>query len=120
MNGSGGNEPRILSSWKELARYTGRGVRTLQRYERRFGLPVRRLSNDSRGSVMAFAHEIDAWLNQAPIHQRTPLTKGACPLCSGTGILEHYGAARAGNRPPEHARDDKGLELVHSRFERSA
>ena len=119
MNGNGGSKPRIISSWKDIARYTGRGVRTLQRYEQRFGLPVHRLSNDSRGSVMAFAHEIDAWLNQAPMHQRIPLTSGICPLCSGSGILEHPGAARGEKRPPEQARDDKGLELVHSRSERS-
>jgi hypothetical protein len=83
MNGTSGNKPRILSSWKEIARYTGRGVRTLQRYELRFGLPVHRLT--SRGSVMAFVHEIDAWLNQAPMHPRLALEDGACPLCFGKG-----------------------------------
>jgi hypothetical protein len=118
MNRNGGSEPRILSSWKDIARYTGRGVRTLQRYEQRFGLPVHRLSNDSRGSVMAFVHEIDAWLNQAPMHQQIPGSNGACPRCLGRGILEHPGVAGERKRPPEQARDDKGLELVHSRSER--
>jgi hypothetical protein len=91
MNGTSRNQPRILSSWKEISRYTGRGVRTLQRYELRLGLPVHRLT--SRGSVMAFVHEIDAWLNQAPMHQRLALEDGACPLCFGRGILSKSGTA---------------------------
>jgi hypothetical protein len=85
MNGTGKSEPRILSSWKDIARYTGRGVRTLQRYELRFGFPVHRLN--SRGAVMAFVHEIDAWLKQAPLHPRLALKDGACPLCFGTGVV---------------------------------
>jgi hypothetical protein len=31
----------LLSSWKDIAKYTGKGVRTVQRWERE-GLPVRR------------------------------------------------------------------------------
>ncbi len=31
----------VLNSWKEIACYLGRGVRTVQRYERDLGLPVR-------------------------------------------------------------------------------
>jgi hypothetical protein len=100
MNGTGKSEPRILGSWKDIARYTGRGVRTLQRYELRFGFPVHRLN--SRGSVMAFVHEIDAWLSQAPLHQRLALKDGACPLCLGTGILSKPETA-GGKRSPQQA-----------------
>jgi len=32
----------ILSGWKEIACHLGRGVRTVQRYERELGLPIRR------------------------------------------------------------------------------
>src|SRR3984885_4315700 len=32
----------VLSSWKDIARYLGKGVRTVQRWERHLGLPVRR------------------------------------------------------------------------------
>ena len=33
---------RFLNTWKEIATYMGRGVRTVQRWERELGLPVRR------------------------------------------------------------------------------
>ena len=50
-----------LDSWKEIAAYLGRDVRTVQRWERREGLPVHRQQHDKLGSVYAFRHEIDAW-----------------------------------------------------------
>src|SRR5512147_504460 len=58
--------PLVLHSWKEIASYVGSGVRTVQRWEHDFGLPVRRLAERARTAVMAFPEEIDAWLHQAP------------------------------------------------------
>lgn len=53
---------RTLQSWKEIAEYLGRGVRTAQRWEE-LGLPVRRPQPYSRKSaVYAVTHELDAWL----------------------------------------------------------
>ncbi len=51
-----------LESWKEIAVYLGRGVRTVRRWERREGLPVRRHFHGQRATVFAFPSEIDAWL----------------------------------------------------------
>ena len=42
-----------LDSWKEIATYLGRGVRTVQRWEREEGLPVHRLNHEKRGNVYA-------------------------------------------------------------------
>jgi eukaryotic-like serine/threonine-protein kinase len=50
-----------LDSWKEIASYLRRDVRTVQRWERREGLPVHRLPHDRLGSVYAFKSELDAW-----------------------------------------------------------
>jgi Tol biopolymer transport system component len=50
-----------LDSWKEIAAYLGRGVRTVQRWEREEGLPVHRLAHEKRGSVYADRHEVDVW-----------------------------------------------------------
>jgi hypothetical protein len=55
---------RILSSWKEIAAYLNRGVRTVQRWEASYKLPVRRPKNDVL-SVFAFADELDAWLERS-------------------------------------------------------
>lgn len=53
----------ILNSWKEIAGYLGRGVRTVQRWEKDLGLPVRRPRNKTRSAVMALPPEIDSWLS---------------------------------------------------------
>jgi TolB-like protein/Flp pilus assembly protein TadD len=51
----------LLDSWKEIAAYLKREVRTVQRWEKSLGLPVRRLSHDKQGTVFAYKAEIDAW-----------------------------------------------------------
>jgi Tol biopolymer transport system component len=56
----GPDEPR-LDSWKEIASYLGRGIRTVQRWEREEGLPVHRLDHAKRGSVYASRRELTAW-----------------------------------------------------------
>ena len=50
-----------LDSWKEIAAYLKRGVRTVQRWERSSGLPVYRLELDRQSSVFAYKPELDAW-----------------------------------------------------------
>src|SRR4026208_454179 len=54
-------ERRRLDSWKEIAAYLGRGIRTVQRWEREEGLPVHRLVHDKRGNVYAQRDELAAW-----------------------------------------------------------
>ena len=50
-----------LDSWKEIASYLGKSVRTVQRWEEQEGLPVHRLPHSDRSSVFAFPQELDAW-----------------------------------------------------------
>lgn len=50
-----------LSSWKDVAVYFGRDVKTVQRWEKREGMPVHRHLHDKIGSVYAFRSELDAW-----------------------------------------------------------
>jgi hypothetical protein len=50
-----------LDSWKEIAAYLGRGIRTVQRWEREEGLPVHRLAHEKRGSIYARREELVAW-----------------------------------------------------------
>src|SRR5688572_18757073 len=51
-----------LGSWKAIAAYLKRDVTTVQRWERREGMPVHRHVHAKRGSVYAFPAELDAWL----------------------------------------------------------
>jgi tetratricopeptide (TPR) repeat protein len=53
--------PDRLDSWKEIAAYLNRSERTVRRWEAREELPVHRLQHDKRGSVYAYARELDAW-----------------------------------------------------------
>jgi tetratricopeptide (TPR) repeat protein len=50
-----------LDSWKEIAAYLQRDVRTVQRWERREALPVHRHLHDQRASVYAYRSELDSW-----------------------------------------------------------
>jgi len=58
----------VLNSWKEIASYLGLGVRTVQRYEREYRLPVRRIEGKSRGAVLALPKDLDDWLRRTPLH----------------------------------------------------
>ena len=51
-----------LDSWKEIASYVKRDISTVQRWEKREGMPIHRHVHDKRGSVYAFSSELDAWL----------------------------------------------------------
>ena len=50
-----------LDSWKEIAAYLNRDVTTVQRWEKREGMPVHRHLHNKMGSVYAFRAELDAW-----------------------------------------------------------
>lgn len=55
---------RRLESWKEIAAYLRRDVTTVRRWEKREGLPVRRLHHSRLGSVYAYTAELDAWRSE--------------------------------------------------------
>jgi hypothetical protein len=70
--GNGATHSRVLNSWKEIASYVGRGVRTVQRWEANLGLPVHRPKGKTRSAVLAFAEELDAWLRHTPVRLPAP------------------------------------------------
>jgi hypothetical protein len=51
-----------LDSWKEIAAHLNRDVTTVQRWEKREGMPVHRHLHDRMGSVYASRSELDAWM----------------------------------------------------------
>lgn len=59
----GNVRPRnLLNSWKEIATFLDRGVRTVQRWERDHQLPVHRIGNSPRAAVFALQEELLLWL----------------------------------------------------------
>ena len=70
---------QVLHSWKDISSYSGRGVRTLQRYESHFGFPIHRPLGKPRSSVLAFREEIDRWLAETPIAVTKPDSANSAP-----------------------------------------
>ncbi len=91
-----------LNSWKAIALYLGREVRTVQRWAKGRGLPVYHLPGGRRPRVFALTSEVDAWLRAAPPEaleppERTPavavlpfldLGGEAGDHCFGDGLAE--------------------------------
>ncbi len=53
-----------LSSWKEIAVYLGKGLRTVQRWEHELALPVHRPVAHNQRIVIAAPAELNAWIFQ--------------------------------------------------------
>ena len=74
-----------LDSWKEIASYFRREVRTVQLWEKREGLPVHRHFHKQLGSVFAYRSELDAWNAQVSLKggacdgAKQPSTPGTVP-----------------------------------------
>ncbi len=52
-----------LDSWKEIAAYLKRDEKTVRRWEKSEGLPVRRHVHKTQATVYAYKAELDAWWN---------------------------------------------------------
>src|SRR5215813_13699004 len=61
-----------LDSWKEIAAYLKRSVRTVTRWEREEGLPVHRHLHSKSGSVYAYKAELDTWWTHREEHIDRP------------------------------------------------
>ena len=84
---------RRLDSWKAIAQYLGRDVRSVQRWERDRRLPVHRLPGQKGGAVFAYEHELNEWLrsgsqatnsngSSAPEIQPLPAQNAAQPVAT--------------------------------------
>jgi tetratricopeptide (TPR) repeat protein len=73
------HEDGRLDSWKEIANYFRREVRTVQLWEKREGLPVHRHFHKQLGSVFAFRSELDAWNERVSQKGGEPLESARSP-----------------------------------------
>ncbi len=69
-----------LESWKEIATYLNRDVTTVQRWEKREGMPVHRHLHDKAGSVFAFRSELNAWARGRHVRASQESAMAAVPL----------------------------------------
>ena len=86
--------PNVLNSWKEIASYLDRGIRTVQRWEHELRLPVHRIGTGKRSPVYANIAELNFWRNTSGAF-REP-TDRATPAPSPI--------PRSGNKPFENSR----------------
>jgi hypothetical protein len=70
-----------LDTWKAIARYLDRTVRTVQRWERLEGLPVRRHVHRRGASVYASQSEVDEWRRRHESAGGHAGTVSHCPNC---------------------------------------
>src|SRR5579862_3301764 len=89
QNGQG----RRLDSWKKIAAHFRRDVTTVQRWERREGMPIHRHLHSKQGSVYAFPAELDAWWESR---------RGRLPESEDGGVEAGAGAASV-DEPPAAA-----------------
>ena len=73
-----------LDSWKEIAKYLHRDVRTVQRWERQETLPVRRHVHRHGNTVYAWKGEIDEWFRQ-----RSPSSVRGVPTTRAVALPEN-------------------------------
>jgi hypothetical protein len=76
----------ILNSWKEIAIYLNRGVRTVQRWEAELGMPVRRPRGRGRSAVIAVRTELDHWIKSCPLEDGVEL-KSRGRTCSLSPLI---------------------------------
>src|SRR5580692_7114017 len=69
-----------LDSWKEIAAYLKRDVTTVQRWEKREGMPVHRHLHEKMGSVYASRVELDAWTRGRNLQAAQENGNSAIPL----------------------------------------
>jgi hypothetical protein len=138
---------RRLDSWKEIADYLDRDVRTVIRWEKEKALPVHRVPGGKRQAVFAYSRAIDEWmLGQAPAaadqpplnrpetdaplappaaESRTPVPRHRIALVAATGLLLLVaGAGLWIERTPSAAAGPQPLErplrFARSDYEASA
>ncbi len=107
----------VLTSWKEVAEYLGKGVRTVQRWERRLGLPVHRPGN-GHGVILVLPDELDEWIRTRDISlHNSDFTNSDSAPSSGFGryktTLEMNLALR--QQLIRNLRRTRELLLVHNR-----
>ena len=92
-----------LDSWKKIAVYLKRDITTVQRWEKREGMPVHRHVHDKTGSVYAFRAELDAWTESRSAQpggaegaEAEPGDAAALPPSAANNGLRRYLIAGAG------------------------
>jgi TolB-like protein len=107
-----------LDSWKAIATYLNRDIRTVQLWEKHEGLPVRRHHHIGRATVYAYTSELDCWRDgrnkpSRPVEQGAEETGPPAPAPETAGQLT--GAEAATRFPLQPAARRAGADTETSR-----
>ena len=58
---------KMLSSWKEIAHFFGKGVRTVQRWEKTLDLPIHRPPGAPSNVVLARTSDLEQWMHRGQV-----------------------------------------------------
>jgi hypothetical protein len=87
------NGPDRLDSWKAITAYLNRDERTVRRWERERGFPIRRVPGGRGNSVFAYRSEIDAWLTSDTANRPdTPIARNPADVTSWPSLSMLAGA----------------------------
>ena len=83
----------MLSSWKEIAHFFGKGVRTVQRWEKTLDLPIHRPPGAPSNVVLARTSDLEEWMhgghaNRAALDNEDDSTSSAA-MTDALASLEH-------------------------------
>jgi TolB-like protein/Flp pilus assembly protein TadD/predicted DNA-binding transcriptional regulator AlpA len=125
-----GQDGDRLDSWKEIAAYLGKNVRTALRWSKDQGMPVYRHAGGKSGAVYAYRSEIDEWIHSDRSAPPRPYRKSML-LWAGAAIvlalaLVYFAFDRFVQVPKtvtkiveETAQQARSVELVESYGEKS-
>lgn len=87
---------KMLSSWKEIAHFFGKGVRTVQRWEKTLNLPIRRPPGAPSNVVLARTSDLEAWMHRGDAKAALAASDSGADGSQTSGlILELEDAIRA-------------------------
>lgn len=102
-----------LDSWKAIATYLNRDVRTVRRWEAAEGLPVHRHRHLARSSVYAYPTELDAWrASRRPEKQATapqPSSRRAHAIMFASLLVASFVSAGDGLNRASPAAQERGV-----------
>jgi len=87
----GEKQNQRLDSWKEIARYLGRDVRTVIRWEKQRSLPIHRVPGGKGHAVFAYSAEVDAWLSGQPRNGSEPHPAPPRPMVAVLPFVNGHG-----------------------------
>jgi tetratricopeptide (TPR) repeat protein len=96
----------ILNGWKEIGGYVCRDIRTVERWEKQRGLPVRRVPGAGRATVYALISELDEWLENS----KPESADASAELVSGSAVSQPF-------YPPSRPRWTETPSATSSRVE---